>query len=230
MLNTRRCHHLYTIPPKTRTPRLFRYQRLDCFPLELKFIGISRNWLGVLGVYRLTGRQGLKISERFGEKALHGPRRFLFSFWGRGACDDEICDKMLNFSKNPKFPTLHQLARSFPTKYNPDKHRKWIFQLAYEKRQTKIVEINFNVFYWYSLCNIQMFPYLRVARWSDLSFTRMRTCIHVVVLAEDEININLTNDIFKHFHRIESSKHSSSPVIQTQNFHQSVFKFQKTAV
>lgn len=57
-------------------------------------------------MYRLTGRQGLKIFVRFGEKALRGPRKFLFSFCGRGAFDDELCDKMLNFSKNPKFPVF----------------------------------------------------------------------------------------------------------------------------
>lgn len=75
-----------------------------------------------------------------------------------------------------------------------------------------------------------MFPYLMVAQWNDFSFTLMRTCIHIVVLAEYEININLINDIFEHFHCTESSKHSSSTPIQTQNFHQSICKFQKTTV
>lgn len=71
-------------------------------------------------------QMGLNIFVRFGEEALCGPRKFLFSFCGRGACDGEICDKMLNFGKkkNLNFPTPHLLAQYFPTKYNPDKHRK----------------------------------------------------------------------------------------------------------
>lgn len=76
------------------------------------------------------------------------PVYFYFPFVVEGACD-EIRDKIVNFGKkNLNFPTLHLLAQYFPTKYNTDKHRTKIFLVDLIKKQTKIVDFNFNcVFY-----------------------------------------------------------------------------------
>lgn len=63
-----------------------------------------------------------------------------------------------------------------------------------------------------------MVPDLMVPQCRDFSLTLKRTCTHVVLLAEHEININVVNHLFKHFSCFESSKHNDSPFNSASGF------------